>query len=126
MIRDKVKAYCQQQCVMDGAFRQVYDEQKLDDCVKMLFKKASKLKEGNCAMVEDMTVYKWVRDFFYGDDTPVEDTVMAAEIYTDSQEDEEDIKSEDLEVVKVEKPAQKKEKKQKSDWMEGQPTLFDF
>ena len=51
----------------DPALKEVYDEKKLDECGKYINNRARKLASNNMAMVESSVVFKWARDFFYGD-----------------------------------------------------------
>lgn len=51
----------------ENNWNKVEESQKpFSECWKNIVDKASKLKDGNCAMVDDTTVYKWAVEFYEG------------------------------------------------------------
>lgn len=76
---ERIKAYFEEQIKTDEALKAVYDESKLKQCWEYILKQARKLATSNCAMVEDTVVYKWARDFMYGDIAKTEEESPAEE-----------------------------------------------
>lgn len=108
---NRIKTYLEETIKTDSALAAVYDSNKFDDCCKYIIAQARKLAKDNCAIVEEEVVYKWARDFYYGDinneEKPIEvETVSATKI------------QEKKEAPKVTK------KKEVAD--DEQPSLFDF
>lgn len=64
---DRIKEYFEEAIKNDEALRNVYDESKLKECWNYITQQAKKAATGNCACIEDAEVYKWARDFMYGD-----------------------------------------------------------
>lgn len=65
--KERIKQYFEEAILTDEALKNVYDEKKLNDCWDYITKQAKKAATGNCACIEDAEVYKWARDFMYGD-----------------------------------------------------------
>lgn len=87
----------------DPALKEVYDEKKLDECGKYINNRARKLASNNMAMVESSVVFKWARDFFYGD---MEDENAKPEIDKGADKrikDEIEVEARDATVAKREK-----------------------
>lgn len=109
---DRIKEYLQKEIKTDMALAQVYDEKRLSDCYKYIRNQAKKMAKDGCAIVEDAVVYKWARDFFYGDTENTEET--DSEVITTP-------------AVKVEtKKETKPVKKPAEIFDDDQPSLFDF
>ena len=88
----------------DPALKEVYDEKKLDECGKYINNRARKLATNNMAMVESSVVFKWARDFFYGD---MEDENAKPEIDKGAEKrikDEIEVEARDATVIKQKKP----------------------
>jgi len=52
---------------VENQWNKVEESQKpFTECWKHIVSMASKVKEGNCAMVDDTTVYKWAVEFYEG------------------------------------------------------------
>lgn len=64
---ERIKAYFEEAIKTDPALAEAYDESKLKDCWDYITKQAKKKAVNSCAMIEDAEVYKWARDFMYGD-----------------------------------------------------------
>lgn len=79
-MKDAIKQYFEQAIVTDEALKNAYDEKKLDECIKYITEQAKKYLKGKNGAVADEVVYKWARDFMYGDfekpaeEAPVEET----------------------------------------------------
>lgn len=66
-MKDVIKKYFEKAIETDEALKNVYDEKKLDACIKYIREQARKQAKNGCACIEDEVVYKWARDFMYGD-----------------------------------------------------------
>ena len=59
----------------------VADEKKsLADCVKAVTGKARKHAENGCAMVEDETVYSWIREYYGIAEEPKTDNIISLDL----------------------------------------------
>lgn len=65
--KERIKQYFEEAIKTDEALKNAYDEKKLNDCWDYITKQAKKAATGNCACIEDAEVFKWARDFMYGD-----------------------------------------------------------
>jgi hypothetical protein len=106
MLKDSIKKYCEELAKSDVDFATHYNPDKLSACCNYITNQARKLAKGNCACVEDSVVYKWARDFFYGD---TEEFVVSQEETSD--EDEEILDEEEIETKPATVITTKKEKK---------------
>lgn len=107
--------YLEEQIKEDTALASVYDASKINDCAKYVTEQARKLQSGGCAVIEDAVVYKWSRDFYYGDTTPAT-----------TEKKEETIEVKTATVVTQKKPKEEpKEKKQKKAKAEKKEDGFD-
>lgn len=113
-MKNQIKSYCEEQKKTDPAFAEVYNEQKLDECVSYLFTQAKKLAKNNCACVQDSVVYKWVRDFYFGD--------VAEETKAEENENLDIAENEELEVKPATVITKRKEKQSDE---QHQLNLFD-
>lgn len=102
-MKDTIKKYFEEAIIDDEALKNAYDEKKLDDCIKYINDQARKYLKGKNGAIADEIVYKWARDFMYGDIAKTEEEAPAEETkeaQTESvQEVAEDI-PEDEAVVK--------------------------
>lgn len=74
-MKEAIKKYFEEAIKTDEALAQVYDEKKLDKCMTYITDQARKHLGGKNGGIEDTIVYKWARDFMYGDiEKPAEDT----------------------------------------------------
>ena len=108
----------------DPALKEVYDEKKLDECGKYINNRARKLASNNMAMVESSVVFKWARDFFYGD---MEDENAKPEIDKGADKrikDEIEVEARDATVIK-QKEQKKQTKAEANGWELFQGSLFD-
>lgn len=108
----------------DPALKAIYDEKKLDECGKYINNRARKLASNNMAMVESSVVFKWARDFFYGD---MEDENAKPEIDKGADKrikDEIEVEARDATVIKQKKP-KKQTKAEANGWELFQGSLFD-
>ena len=106
MLKDSIKKYCEELAKSDVDFATHFNPEKLSACCNYITNQARKLAKGNCACVEDSVVYKWTRDFFYGD---TEEAVSQDE--TSDTEDEEILEEEEIETKPATVITAKKEKK---------------
>ena len=107
MLNDSIKKYCEELAKSDVDFATHYNPDKLSACCNYITNQARKLAKGNCACVEGSVVYKWARDFFYGD---TEDPAVTQEETSDT-EDEEILDEEEIETKPATVITAKKEKK---------------
>ena len=102
-MKDAIKKYFEEAIIDDEALKNAYDEKKLDDCIKYINDQARKYLKGKNGAIADEIVYKWARDFMYGDIAKTEEEAPGEETketQTESvQEVAEDI-PEDEAVVK--------------------------
>ena len=59
-----VQDYLEKEIQTDECFRKNYIENRISQCFKYITSCARKQSVGNCAMIEDVQVYKWARDYF--------------------------------------------------------------
>lgn len=107
----------------DPALKAVYAESKLDECGKYITRQAKKLATDNMAMVESSVVFKWARDFFYGD---TEEGSAKPEMQTGVEKrikDEIEIEAKSATVIK--KKPKKQTKAEANGWELFQGSLFD-
>lgn len=104
MLKDSIKKYCEELAKSDVDFATHYNPDKISACCNYITKQARKLAKGNCACVEDSVVYKWTRDFFYGD-------TEESAINQDEASDEEENLEEEIETKPATVITTKKEKK---------------
>lgn len=108
----------------DPALKEVYNEKKLDECGNYINNRARKLASNNMAMVESSVVFKWARDFFYGD---TEDENTKPEIAEGAEmriNEEIEVEARDATVIKQRKP-KKLTKAEANGWELFQGSLFD-
>ena len=76
-MKDAIKTYFEEAIKNDEALKNAYDEKKLDDCIKYITDQARKYLKGKNGAIADEVVFKWARDFMYGDiekEAPAEET----------------------------------------------------
>jgi hypothetical protein len=105
MLKDSIKKYCEELAKSDVDFATHYNPEKLTACCNYITNQARKLAKGNCACVEDSVVYKWARDFFYGD------TEESAVSQDETSNDEEENLEEEIDTKPATVITTKKEKK---------------
>lgn len=144
---ERIKKYMEEASQTDPALKSVYDETKLPACWNYIKDQARKSAKNGCAMIEDSIVYKWARDFMFGDiaeedkkKIPHNSKIVndASEMTNNEQNIDSTVTKDKLVIQKVEqeepeavvkesltadKP-KKKAKKQKEDFYDG-PSLFD-
>lgn len=98
----RVKEYLDKLATTDTAFAEKYDDTRLDDCWEYIKDNAQQLATNGCACIEDATVFKWARDFFFD---------VKHEVKAEEKKEE----------VKEKPKAEKKPVKENPDQM-----LFDF
>lgn len=121
-LAETLKQYFEIAIETDEALRSVYDSKKIKDCESYITGLAKKHAKGNCAMVESDVVFKWARDFYYGDTENGESVEMKGA--------EERIKKEvEIEARKATVIKRKKDKPQTkaeaNGWEMFQGSLFD-
>jgi vancomycin resistance protein YoaR len=119
-----LKQYFDTATESDSALKAVYAESKLDECGKYIIRQAKKLAtEDNMAMVESSVVFKWARDFFYGD---TEEERSKPETQTGAEKrikDEIEIEAKSATIIK--KKPKKQTKAEANGWGWFQGSLFD-
>ena len=123
-LAETLKQYFEIAIETDPALKEVYDEKKLDECEKYINNRARKLATSNMAMVESSVVFKWARDFFYGD---TEDENAKPEIAEGAEKrikEEIEVEARDATVIKQRKP-KKQTKAEANGWEMFQGSLFD-
>ena len=100
-LANTLKKYLEEQTKIDTAFAAVYDESKINDCASYVTKQAQKIKTGNYAFVEDAVVFKWSRDFYYGD---IDNSDVAE---TTTTEKPMEIETKEATVIQQKKPTKK-------------------
>lgn len=104
-LTEPIKKYCEELAKSDVDFATHYNQDKISACCNYITNQARKLAKGNCACVEDSVVYKWTRDFFYGD------TEEPSANQTEISDDEENLEEEEIETKPATVITAKKEKK---------------
>ena len=105
MLKDAIKKYCEELAKTDVEFASHYNPDKISACCNYITNQARKLAKGNCACVEDSVVYKWARDYFYGD------TEGPSASQDETSDDEEENLEEEIETKPATVITAKKEKK---------------
>ena len=59
-----IKNYLDKQVAQDSALALVYNPSKIGECFNFIKEEARKKAINGCAMIEDVQVFKWARDFF--------------------------------------------------------------
>lgn len=114
MLKDSIKKYCEELAKSDVEFATHYNPDKLSACCNYITNQARKLAKGNCACVEDSVVYKWARDFFYGD---TEEPAVSQDVTTEDEEgnlEEEEIETKPATVITAKKEKKSDEQYQMS------------
>lgn len=66
-LTDSIKKYCEELAKSDVDFATHYNPDKISACCNYINQQARKVIKSGCGFIEDPVVYKWARDFFYGD-----------------------------------------------------------
>lgn len=66
---DVIKEYLTTAIESDPALKAAYSESKITGCCNYIKSQAKKQAQNGCAAIEDADVYKWARDYMYGDTT---------------------------------------------------------
>lgn len=99
-----IKEYLERECEKDSALKAAYKADAIHKCFAFITSQAKKIAVNNCAMVEDVKVYKWARDYYF-DILPNEKEKKTAPENDELEEyDEEEI----IEAAQVPKKAAKK------------------
>lgn len=86
-----IKEYLERECEKDSALKAAYKADAIHKCFAFITSQAKKIAVNNCAMVEDVKVYKWARDYYF-DILPNEKEKKAAPENDEPEEyDEEEI-----------------------------------
>lgn len=64
---ERIKKYLEEASQTDPALKSAYDDTKLPACWDYIKNQARKSAKNGCAMIEYSIVYKWARDFMFGD-----------------------------------------------------------
>lgn len=78
-MKDAIKKYFEEAILTDEALKNAYDEKKLDDCIKYINDQARSYLKGKNGAIVDEVVFKWGRDFMYGDIAKTEEKAPAEE-----------------------------------------------
>lgn len=105
MLKDSIKKYCEELAKSDIEFASHYNPDKISACCNYINNQARKIIKSGCGFIEDPVVYKWTRDFFYGD------TEEPATNQTETSDDEEENLEEEIETKPATVITAKKEKK---------------
>lgn len=60
-----IKEYLERECEKDIALKAAYKADAIHKCFAFITSQAKKIAVNNCAMVEDVKVYKWARDYYF-------------------------------------------------------------
>lgn len=60
-----IKEYLERECEKDSALKAAYKADAIHKCFAFITSQAKKVAVNNCAMVEDVKVYKWARDYYF-------------------------------------------------------------
>lgn len=74
---EAIKKYLENECKEDKALAEVYDESKLDECVKFIVDQVRRMSKGKNCAYDDATVFGWARHFFLDGPTNVDDVEPA-------------------------------------------------
>lgn len=82
--KEIIKAHLDSMAEQDAAFAERYklESKTLDNCIKYIYEEARKLKSGNCAAVDDATVFGWAAHYYQEDDVKVKDTNAKVKVIT--------------------------------------------
>lgn len=89
--QEAIKEYFIKSIETDAALEAVYDEEKMDACCEYIRKQAQKHAVKGCACIEDTIVYKWARDYMYGDIEPDDKPIVKPGKKDTSHEPSEDV-----------------------------------
>jgi len=104
-LTEPIKKYCEELAKSDVDFATHYTPDKISACCNYINNQARKIIKSGCGFIEDPVVYKWTRDFFYGD------TEEPATNQTEKSDDEEENLEEEIETKPATVITAKKEKK---------------
>lgn len=127
---ERIKKYLEEAVLTDEALKAAYDPEKLPACWNYILSQGKKLAINNCAVVEDGIVYKWARDYMFGDISE-EDKQKSEQIAKKASNVNTTVSNNDtkkLVIEKVEqdtKPEKKTAKHKKEPAEDTQPSLFD-
>ena len=116
-----IKEYLERECEKDSALKAAYKADAIHKCFAFITSQAKKVAVNNCAMVEDVKVYKWARDYYF-DILPNEKEKKAE---TGNDEPEEYDEEEIIEAAKEpKKTAKKKQPEPEKEEIEFVGSLF--
>lgn len=104
-LTEPIKKYCEELAKTDVNFASHYNPDKISACCDYINNQARKIIKHGGGFIEDPVVYKWARDFFYGD------TEEPATNQTETSDDEEENLEEEIETKPATVITAKKEKK---------------
>lgn len=104
-LTEPIKKYCEELAKSDVDFATHYNPDKISACCNYITNQARKIIKSGCGFIEDPVVYKWARDFFYGD------TEEQTESHDVTSEDEANLEEEEIETKPATVITAKKEKK---------------
>lgn len=107
-LTEPIKKYCEELAKTDVNFATHYNPDKISACCDYINNQARKIIKCGCGFIEDPVVYKWARDYFYGD------TEEQAESQDVTSEDEEEIETKPATVITAKKEKKSDEQYQMS------------
>lgn len=63
-MEEMIKEYLRQKADEDESFREKFEEEGKEDCIKNIFSRARKEAKGNCCGIREDIVYGWAMEFF--------------------------------------------------------------
>ena len=113
-LTEQIKKYCEELAKTDVNFASHYNPDKISACCDYINNQARKIIKCGCGFIEDPVVYKWARDFFYGDTE--EPAINQDETSDDEEEilDEEEIETKPATVITAKKEKKSDEQYQMS------------
>lgn len=67
------------------------DNKSLEECMKYIIDNASKQKNGNCAVIDDATVFGWAKKYYEDDSIVMDKPVQKAEVKTNATQTKIDV-----------------------------------
>lgn len=130
IMKEALKNYFEKAIAEDPALKEAYSEKKLDKCISYITSQARKHLSGKNGAIEDTVVYKWARDYMYGDikEESKETKPADTEDFEEMENIEEYVTANFTEQKSSEPKPNKKTKAKKEELEEEYdgPYLFDF
>lgn len=135
-MKETLKKYFDEAIKTDEALKNVYEESKIEGCQKYIMDQAKKYLNGVSGYIEPEIVYKWARDYMYGDietkapadnktSQDIPENLSEENIEPEEKPAVETVEEMKEEPMKIEKVIQTTKKSKKEPIYDG-PDLFDF